>query len=252
MESSEFAESGENGRQPPVASRQPPAASRRAPGSGLPGKALHAITIAMLLLAIETSSARGSLALFSDGGLVAEAVFPEGLVHGREITVHLRDLLAARGLGAARLRAIAVGVGPGSYTGIRVGVTAAKMLAFALQIPVIAESSMRVIAAGAASLAGADTAPSGGGLPVVVAIDGRQGQVYMSRHRVRVRSGPGGAAAGGAPLLEPEAAERVVGLPRPGSRTARGGEAVPPLPPAIPEAVRDELRRMVEPGVVVL
>src|SRR6266511_1772193 len=105
----------------------------------------------MLLLAIETSSSRGSIALLEGRELIEEAPFPEGLVHGREITVHLEEVMTRRGIAPGKLEAIAVGVGPGSYTGIRVGVTAAKTLAFALRIPVIPESSLRVTAANARS-----------------------------------------------------------------------------------------------------
>jgi tRNA threonylcarbamoyladenosine biosynthesis protein TsaB len=100
----------------------------------------------MLLLAIETSSVRGSLALFGDGEMIRECTFDEGLVHGRELTARLEEALALEGLKAPALDAIAVSVGPGSYTGIRVGVAAAKALAFALSIPVVARSSLEVLA----------------------------------------------------------------------------------------------------------
>src|SRR5882672_7052827 len=101
----------------------------------------------MILLAIETSSARGSLALFREDEPIGSAPFPEGLVHGREITVHLAEMMDRLRLAPRDLGALAVGVGPGSYTGIRVGVTAAKTLAFALKVPVIAVSSLQAIAA---------------------------------------------------------------------------------------------------------
>lgn len=143
----------------------------------------------MLLLAIETSSARGSMALHDveAASLLAEAPFPEGLVHGREITVHLQEMMSRRGLAASRLAGIAVGLGPGSYTGIRVGVTAAKTLAFALGIPVIPESSLRVMAANLGQL-GNVKLDSKTDVQVVPAIDGKRRQIYLARYRVR-RSG---------------------------------------------------------------
>ncbi len=137
----------------------------------------------MLLLAIETSSARGSLALLEDGAVIARSLFPEGLVHGREIIARLDEMMASRGLAPDRLEAIAVGLGPGSYTGIRVGVTAAKSLAFALRIPVVAESSLRAIAGNARA-----SAPASGPLLVVPAVDGKQRQVYIARFRLERRS----------------------------------------------------------------
>ena len=105
----------------------------------------------MILLAVETSSVRGSLALREGSKPAREILFEEGLVHGREVTARLEDLLGLEALEPASIGAIAVGIGPGSYTGLRVGVTAAKSLAFALRIPVVAESSLLVLAAGAAA-----------------------------------------------------------------------------------------------------
>ncbi len=101
----------------------------------------------MAFLAIETSTPRGSLAVLARGAsCVAEASFPEGLVHAREIGSRLRDLLGTVGLEPRDLEGISVSVGPGSFTGLRVGVTAAKTLAFALRIPVVSESSLAVLA----------------------------------------------------------------------------------------------------------
>lgn len=102
----------------------------------------------MKFLAIETSSARGSLALVSGGSSIAEVEFPEGLVHGREIAVRAEGLLGDVGWNVSDLGGVAVGLGPGSFTGLRVGVTAAKTLALARHIPVVGESSLAVVAAG--------------------------------------------------------------------------------------------------------
>jgi tRNA threonylcarbamoyladenosine biosynthesis protein TsaB len=112
----------------------------------------------MILLAMETSSVRGSLALREGSKPAREILFEEGLVHGREVTARLEELLRLEGLEPASIGAIAVGIGPGSYTGLRVGVTAAKSLAFALRIPVVAESSLLVLAAGAAARADREAA----------------------------------------------------------------------------------------------
>ncbi|MBI4604279.1 MAG: tRNA (adenosine(37)-N6)-threonylcarbamoyltransferase complex dimerization subunit type 1 TsaB [Planctomycetes bacterium] len=147
----------------------------------------------MRTLAIETSSVRGSLALFEEGACRREVLFPEGLIHGREITVRLEELLRLEGLEARSLEAIAVSVGPGSYTGIRVGVTAAKTLAYCLRIPVVSESSLRVIAANAAS---------GDPLRVVAALDGRQGFLFWAAFSA-ARGSTGEIAVG---RLTPDAA----------------------------------------------
>jgi tRNA threonylcarbamoyladenosine biosynthesis protein TsaB len=102
----------------------------------------------MTFLALETSSIRGSLALCAGEVCVGEVLFSEGLLHGREIARRAEDLLAESGRTARDLEAVAVSLGPGSFTGLRVGVTAAKTLAFALRVGVVGESSLRVIAAG--------------------------------------------------------------------------------------------------------
>ena len=174
----------------------------------------------MLLLAIETSSSRGGIAILEDGRLLADAPFPEGLVHGREITVHLEALMKGLDLTPGRLGAIAVGLGPGSYTGIRVGVTAAKTLAFALRIPVLTQSSLHVIAANLMERA---SGPEG--LRVAVAIDGKQRHFYLARFRLLA----GGSCGRPGDEVVQETPDRVVALPRP----VPGKEALR-IPLAIP------------------
>lgn len=102
-------------------------------------------------------------------------------------------MLASEGLTARALEGVAVSVGPGSYTGVRVGVTAAKTLGFALDVPVVAVESLRVIAA---NVALRDPAcPSG--LPdpraervlVVPVLDGRQRFLYGALYEVAAGRG---------------------------------------------------------------
>jgi tRNA threonylcarbamoyladenosine biosynthesis protein TsaB len=175
----------------------------------------------MILLSIETSSARGSLALFREGVPIAEEPFPEGLVHGREITVHLAAMMDRVRLAPGSLEGVAVGVGPGSYTGIRVGVTAAKTLAFALKLPVIPVSSLQAIAANSVGL-------NGGSLQVVTAVDGKQRHVYLARFRVEA-----------APLqVVREVEEHVLAFPAPGV--------------ASPPSLRESLAKVLTPGARVL
>ena len=130
----------------------------------------------MILLALETSSVRGSLALRRDSMPPREILFEEGLVHGREVTARLEDLLRLEELDPGAIGAIAVGIGPGSYTGLRVGVTAAKSLAFALRVPVIAESSLLVLAAGAAR--GQDRGAARAPVLLLPVLDARQGLFF--------------------------------------------------------------------------
>ncbi len=85
----------------------------------------------MNLLATDTSTLRAAIALKRDDGMRYSALIEPGRRHGRELVPAIRDLLARADLRAGDLGAIGVGLGPGSYTGLRVGVTAAKTLAYA-------------------------------------------------------------------------------------------------------------------------
>ena len=101
----------------------------------------------MIFLAIETSDPRGSLALFDQEGVREEALISGDMAHAREFAVRIDDLLRRGGFTPRDLQGISVSAGPGSYTGCRVGVTAAKTLGIALRIPVVAVSSLEVMAA---------------------------------------------------------------------------------------------------------
>ncbi len=127
----------------------------------------------MYLLALETSSAQGSIALHRDEDLVEECRFDEGLVHGREVIPRIRAMLRSHDLDVTDIEAIGVSIGPGSYTGVRVGVTAAKTLAYALGAAVVPVSSLEVIAASAADSV-AD------GTTLVVVVDGKQRHLYVA------------------------------------------------------------------------
>jgi tRNA threonylcarbamoyladenosine biosynthesis protein TsaB len=139
----------------------------------------------MLFLAIETSSAQGSLALFRDRDMLREVLFEKGLTCVRDIAEHIRGALQSEGLTVRSLRGIAVSVGPGSYTGVRVGVTAAKTLGFALEVPVVGVESLRVLAANLVLMG-----PSAGPERALVApiLDGKQRFLYGSLYEVAAGS----------------------------------------------------------------
>jgi len=98
------------------------------------------------VLAIETSHNQGSVALLDGSGTPAEQPFSPGLVHGREIIPRIDELLVATALRRKDIDLVAVSAGPGSYTGIRIGVAAAKALAFGLGIPTLGVSTLEAIA----------------------------------------------------------------------------------------------------------
>jgi tRNA threonylcarbamoyladenosine biosynthesis protein TsaB len=146
----------------------------------------------MAFLAIETSSTRGSLALFEEQRLLAESFFPEGLIHGREIAPRIQAVLQAAGLVNSSLEGVCVSLGPGSFTGLRVGVTAAKSLAYALRIPVVGASSLAVLAA-------ARLEDAQGPDRILTLIDGRKGLFYGGAFEVGGHSAMLPQESGGSP-----------------------------------------------------
>jgi tRNA threonylcarbamoyladenosine biosynthesis protein TsaB len=99
----------------------------------------------MITLAIDTSTARGAVALLRDDKPLAEQVFDRALP-GQNLFDAAAKLLSTNGLNATNLGLLAVGLGPGSFTGIRVGVAAAKGLALPAGLPVKGVSSFDALA----------------------------------------------------------------------------------------------------------
>lgn len=125
---------------------------------------------AMLILALETSTESGSCALWCDGE-VTERQCPPGISHSETLLPLVRELLTAAGLKVAQLDAIAFGVGPGAFTGLRVACGAAQGLAVAGDIPLIPLSSLETMAA----TAGAER--------VLALLDARMGEVYTGAYQ---------------------------------------------------------------------
>jgi len=98
-------------------------------------------------LALETSARQGSIALLRDGEFVAQSVLELGTAHGQSLLPAVAALLQQHGLTSRDLGLVAVSVGPGSYTGLRVGVVCAKLLAWSLRVPLVAVDTLQAIAA---------------------------------------------------------------------------------------------------------
>lgn len=125
----------------------------------------------MLLLSVDTSTLHAGVALWRDGRALAE--------RRRVVTTHsdalltmIDELFAEAGVAPADLDAIACGAGPGSFTGLRIGLATAKGLCFALGKPLLLVSSLAALAA---------RAPDG---RVLAAIDAFKGEVYAGLYRV--------------------------------------------------------------------
>ena len=98
-----------------------------------------------MILALDTSTAIASVALY-DGAVSAETTWRSGRGHSVELMAQVSVLMRLRRVEPSQLTAIAVAVGPGSYTGLRVGLAAGKGLCLALRIPMIGVGSLDVLA----------------------------------------------------------------------------------------------------------
>ena len=99
-----------------------------------------------LLLCIETSTSNCSVALVRNGIAAAARELNEARAHAGKVTVFIREVLEQCGVPADNLDAVAVGKGPGSYTGLRIGVSVAKGLCYALKKPLIAIDTLYAMA----------------------------------------------------------------------------------------------------------
>ncbi|MBI1849001.1 MAG: tRNA (adenosine(37)-N6)-threonylcarbamoyltransferase complex dimerization subunit type 1 TsaB [Planctomycetes bacterium] len=123
-------------------------------------------------VAIETSGSTGSLAVSRDGAFLAEVSFPEGAVHAREILPNLKELARVHGFAARDVALVVADVGPGSLTGIRVGLATAKAFAFATSCAIVGIVSCDALARRIRP------APS----RLACAIDARRGEVFVATY----------------------------------------------------------------------
>ena len=211
----------------------------------------------MLVVGFDTATPAVSVALHDGERVVSEAFAVGSRRHDELLAPMIEKVMADAGASRADLTAVAVGVGPGPYTGLRVGVVTARVLGAVLGIPVHGVCSLDVIAAGAS----ASMTP---GREFLVATDARRKEVYWARYDAvggRLEGplvGSAGSIAGAAELavagnggqLYPEAFGEVTGPAYPDARTLcaivaghLGGQPGPPplagppppgLRPAVP------------------
>lgn len=112
-----------------------------------------------LVLAVETSGRVGSVALGWGETVLAESVFSGVMTHGAELFPHIRNLLFQCNKRPCDIGHVVITVGPGSFTGLRIAVTAAKMLYFAQQVRIIAADTTEVIAQNAPAFNDSGTEP---------------------------------------------------------------------------------------------
>ena len=197
----------------------------------------------MLLLALDTATPAVTVALHDGAAVVAEESAVDRRRHGELLAVFIDKALRSVGAGREDLTDVAVGTGPGPYTGLRAGLVTARVLASALRIRIDGVCSLDVIAAAALAEAA--------GSEFLVATDARRREVYWARYSAAGQRSygpqvsrpadlpPGLAVAGEAALIYPDITDRPLKPPFPSAaqlaaiaagRLARGEAPQPAVP----------------------
>jgi tRNA threonylcarbamoyl adenosine modification protein YeaZ len=181
-----------------------------------------------LELSIDTASAMASIALSSQGRLLAELTWDCGRDHSRQLLPAIDGLLARHSASKEALGAVFVCIGPGSYAGVRVGMSTAKGLAFALEVPLAGVGRLEIEAYAFAAI----------GLPVVAVHRAGRGELAWAayqaspgwRELIPPRLSPPEALAGELPdsaLVTGELDDTLAAeLAQRGHRVVRGAAAV--------------------------
>ena len=187
----------------------------------------------MLLLAFDTATPAVTVAL-NDGMRVLAIQNAVGARrHGELLASMIEQVLAAGGLERADLEAIAVGTGPGPYTGLRAGLVTARVLASALRVPAVGVCTLDVMACTAA--------PAAGGREFIVAADARRKEVYWARYAPSGEriSGPAVGPPGAIGQADVTSAGISVSCPVAGEGPVLYPElAACPIPPRYPDAAQ--------------
>ena len=128
-----------------------------------------------MLLAFDTASPTVTVALHDGDDVVVELTSERAMKHGEQLAPLIESALERAGLVRQDLTAIAVGVGPGPFTGLRVGLVTARTLAHVLELPVYGVCTLDVLAVEAV-----DSGTVGGDF--VVATDARRKEVYLASY----------------------------------------------------------------------
>jgi tRNA threonylcarbamoyladenosine biosynthesis protein TsaB len=99
----------------------------------------------MRLLALDTATSVTAVALLEDRRVLSDTTEPSRS-HSKTLLPAIERLLEAHSLSRSALEALAVGIGPGSFTGVRIGLTLAKTLAYAMKLPLVGVGTLRALA----------------------------------------------------------------------------------------------------------
>ncbi len=140
----------------------------------------------MRILAIDTATLAGSIAVLSDDQILGEAGFNLGRKHTERLLPEMDWLFSRLSLEPKMIEGIAVGIGPGSFTGVRVGLATAKGLAAGLAAPIVGISSLDALAHAVRFYPG----------PILALLDARKGELFA-----RFYSGGNSFSAAGEPMV---------------------------------------------------
>jgi tRNA threonylcarbamoyladenosine biosynthesis protein TsaB len=163
-------------------------------------------------IAIETSSRAGSIAAVRDGTVAAEELFEPGLQHAAMIVPIIDRLCRAQGWSPDEIEELYVSAGPGSFTGLRIGVTLAKTLALATGVKLVAVPTVRVLV---------ENAPDDA-RHVIIVLDAKREQIFTAQFERGLSPSTGTSGEGrGEDWIERESAhlglltEMLARAPRP-------------------------------------
>lgn len=190
-----------------------------------------------VILNIETSTDTCSTALSADGMVLTQRVLEGGRDHARVLSGFVKDCLDHARKHELKLDAIAVSMGPGSYTGLRIGLSEAKGLAYALQVPMIGISTLELMATGVMfSPAFQDLIPDdpeGAGPLLVPMLDARRMEVYTAVYDMGLKV----LMAPRALILDEESYKEFTDGSRPVAFFGNGSDKARPLLETRPGAV---------------
>lgn len=174
------------------------------------------------LLALDAAGRACSAALWCDGGIKARRLERMGRGQSERLIPMVQEVMAEGGLDFAALDAIAVTVGPGGFTGVRIGLAAARGLAMAWALPLIGVTCFEAVAAGVDPDEQAERL-------LVVVLDAKRRDLYVQGFR------PGGGTVGAPAALAPEAIDGAV----PAGPLLLAGDGVAQSHDALAKAGRD-------------
>jgi len=161
------------------------------------------ITTPPLILAVETSSRMGSVALGLGAKMMAESGFSTPLRHSAEIFPAIRDLLARVGREPSEIGHVYISCGPGSFSGLRIAATLAKIMSLASAARIVAVDTLDVVAANVVNLAGAHSRSISDDQPLPVncqrlaaVLDAKRGSFFIAVYERQAGDEPGAAGAG--------------------------------------------------------